>query len=160
VGISPYLAGIRSRIGHDLLLTPSAALALFDADGKIMLARHVHDGRWGIPGGAVEPREAPREAAQRELAEEVGLRADNLELIGAYGGPHFLITYGNGDEMAYVAILYGSRNWSGDVTLQADEIHEIGWFTENAAAKLDLCPTMRPMVLDAFAWLRALSPGT
>jgi 8-oxo-dGTP pyrophosphatase MutT (NUDIX family) len=73
VGISPYLAGLRERIGHDLVLMPSAALAGFDADGKILLARHVYDGRWGTPGGAIDPGEAPAAAAQRELTEEVGL---------------------------------------------------------------------------------------
>jgi ADP-ribose pyrophosphatase YjhB (NUDIX family) len=32
--------------------------------------------RWVPPGGTVEPRESPRCAARRELAEETGLNAD------------------------------------------------------------------------------------
>ena len=81
------MAGIRARIGSDLMLAPAAGIALFDAQGRLLLAKHVHDGRWGTPGGAVEPGETPREAAMREFQEEIGLRVDECELIGAYGGP-------------------------------------------------------------------------
>ena len=40
--------------------------------------------RWILPTGRVEPGEGPLLAAQRELAEEVGLRADIWQLLGAF----------------------------------------------------------------------------
>ncbi len=137
------------------MLTPSAALAVFDAERRILLARHVHDGRWGTPGGAVEPGESPQVAAQRELEEETGLRAGHCELIGAYGGEEFVVTYSNGDLTAYVVILYGTRGASGTVVLQTEEVHEVGWFGQEQARGLDLWPTMKAIIPDAFSWLRA-----
>lgn len=152
MAISPYLAGIRARIGTDLLLTPAAGVALFDEAGQLLLARHVHSGLWGTPGGGVEPGESPREAAVREFEEETGLRVDECELFGAYGGPEFVVRYPNGDLMAYVLTLFGARGASGAVTLQADELHEVGWFSEPEAMALDLSADMRLTVPDAFRW--------
>jgi 8-oxo-dGTP diphosphatase len=46
-------------------------------------------GRWALPGGFVRPKENLEEAAQRELAEEAGLRlgAVHLEQLATYGDP-------------------------------------------------------------------------
>ena len=38
----------------------------------------------GLPAGYIEPGEDPAETAKRELAEEVGLRSDHWESLGAY----------------------------------------------------------------------------
>lgn len=47
------------------------------SEGKILMVRHVHDGRdyWTLPGGAVEPEESLEQAAIRELREEATLTA-------------------------------------------------------------------------------------
>lgn len=43
-----------------------------------------------IPAGLVEPGESPQDAAQRELQEEVGVKANHLEyLMDAYASPGF-----------------------------------------------------------------------
>lgn len=153
--MSDYLAGIRARIGTDLLLTPAAGVAFFDSGGRLLLARHVYDGRWGTVGGGIEPGESPGEAAAREFEEEVGMRVGELELIGAYGGPDFVVHYPNGDRTAYVAVLYGCRSATGTLTLQADELQGVGWFTEDEVAALDLPPDIRAMMPDAFVWWRS-----
>lgn len=42
-------------------------------DRRVLLVRHRKLGRWLQPGGHVEPRETPDEAAVREVAEETGV---------------------------------------------------------------------------------------
>lgn len=155
MAISSYMAGIRARIGTDLLLTPAAGMALFDDEGRVLLARHVHSGHWGTLGGGVEPGESPREAAVREFHEESGLLIQECELIGAYGGPEFVIRYASGDLTAYVTILYGARRATGTISLQADELHEVDWLDEDRAMSAGLSPDMRLMLPDAFRWYRS-----
>jgi len=43
-------------------------------DGRVLLVRHRKLDRWLQPGGHVEPRETPDEAAVREVREETGVR--------------------------------------------------------------------------------------
>jgi 8-oxo-dGTP pyrophosphatase MutT (NUDIX family) len=74
---------------------PAARVVVLDPDGRVLLlgARLVDLTSppgpvlyWYTPGGAVEPREAVRQAAARELAEEIGLVVDP----GALEGPVWL----------------------------------------------------------------------
>jgi 8-oxo-dGTP diphosphatase len=44
-------------------------------------------GRWALPGGFVEEDEPVAQAAPRELAEETGLQASDLRLLGVYDTP-------------------------------------------------------------------------
>ncbi|MGZ4167481.1 MAG: NUDIX hydrolase [Solirubrobacteraceae bacterium] len=61
-------------------------------DGKVLLLRRANDpyrGSWDVPGGFCEGDEHPMRAAERELAEELGLAGRATAYIGAW-----LDTYG------------------------------------------------------------------
>jgi 8-oxo-dGTP pyrophosphatase MutT (NUDIX family) len=150
--MSPYLTGLRAKVGTDLLLMPAAGIAVFDDEGRLLLARHVDTGSWATVGGGMEPDERPADVALREVHEETGLLAEVLDIIGAYGGPEFTITYLNGDRVSYMVAVYGGRLLGGEVVLETAELLELGWFTEDEATGLTLDAHMREIVPDAFRW--------
>jgi 8-oxo-dGTP diphosphatase len=56
----------------------SVRVVLGDRDGRLLLLRRAADddhnpGLWEFPGGGIDPGESARDAAARELREEVGL---------------------------------------------------------------------------------------
>ncbi|WP_115891627.1 NUDIX hydrolase [Haloferax sp. Atlit-48N] len=58
---------------HGSGLTASARVT--DSDGRIVLIQNRWTDGWFLPGGAVEAGESPKEAARREVQEEIGLNA-------------------------------------------------------------------------------------
>lgn len=67
-------------------------------DGKVLLIKNRYDKWWYLPGGGVKSGEGWKEAAKRELTEECGLTADNLQLHGIYSS----IMEGKSD---YIAVI-------------------------------------------------------
>jgi 8-oxo-dGTP diphosphatase len=68
----------------------AADCVVFDAGGRVLLIRRRHPpfkGRYALPGGFVEIGETVEEACRRELAEETGVKAGRLRLVGVYSDP-------------------------------------------------------------------------
>ena len=63
-----------------------AAYAVIVDDGRILLAHWIEGRRaaWTLPGGGLEPGEDPERAAQREVREETGYRAQIDTLLGIH----------------------------------------------------------------------------
>lgn len=63
--------------------------ALIEDDGRVLALEMEADGErfWSLPGGRIEHGEAPLEALEREVHEEVGLDITPGEPVGMY---HFL----------------------------------------------------------------------
>ena len=72
------------------------AAAVIVSDGKILAAKRKNErlggGFWEFPGGTLEPGETPKQACQREVAEELGDQCEVLERIEV--SRHFTTPYG------------------------------------------------------------------
>lgn len=141
--MSDYVKRLRERIGHDFMFMPSVAAFVRDADGRILLVQHL-EGRWQIPGGAVDPGERPEEAAKREVREEASVEVELGAVLGVFGGPEYRITYANGDEAGWVVAVYAASIVSGTPTPgDPGEIQDVRWFTPAEIRALDLHASTR-----------------
>ncbi|WP_232548702.1 NUDIX hydrolase [Propioniciclava soli] len=97
---------------------------------------------WDLPGGHLEEGEDPSDAARRELTEEVGVVATQLELL------RVPVDVPGTETHAFVA-----RAWSGEPMNMAPHEHDqIGWFTLAEVEHLDLAvPELVPLVRRALA---------
>jgi 8-oxo-dGTP pyrophosphatase MutT (NUDIX family) len=141
--MSPYVERLRTVVGHDLLLLPSAAVLPRRDDGALLLARHHASGRWETIGGMVEPGEDPADAARREVMEEVGVEVSLGALLGVVGGPDFVVRYPNGDVVAYVSSVWEATIVAGEPIPDDDEVTAVRWFAPAELADADLGPFCR-----------------
>jgi 8-oxo-dGTP pyrophosphatase MutT (NUDIX family) len=57
--------------------------------GQVLLVRHTYTPGWHFPGGGVENRETSALALRRELQEEAGIEAEELELVSVHANHAF-----------------------------------------------------------------------
>ena len=97
----------------------AAAVVAIDDERRVVLIRQFrHAGGgflWEIPAGVLHPGEEPVACARRELAEEVGLAAGRLDLLGA-----MLPTPGYSDE--HIHLFLGRELASAPMAREADEV--------------------------------------
>lgn len=55
---------------------------VFAPDGRVLLVREVSDDQWTLPGGWCDVLETPRQAVEREILEEAGIRVSAIHLAG------------------------------------------------------------------------------
>jgi 8-oxo-dGTP pyrophosphatase MutT (NUDIX family) len=69
------LIGLAARTWFRLVrpMTLGVRVAVFDAEGRVMLVRHSYMPGWYLPGGGIERGETALEAAVKEVREEAGL---------------------------------------------------------------------------------------
>ena len=120
---------------------PVVALALADGKGRLLLQQRLpgkhHAGLWEFPGGKVQTRENPRFALVREIAEELGLMVDPVDLSPT-------LVADEPGEGAVVLFLYTATRWrGGPVGLEGQPW---GWFTQAEAATLPLAPMDRDLL--------------
>lgn len=80
-----FRAALAAEAGH---ATPKVDVrgALFDAAGRVLLVRERRDGRWTLPGGWADALDTPAAAAEREFAEEAGIRVRAARLVAVHDG--------------------------------------------------------------------------
>src|SRR5262245_9937365 len=126
--ISDHLKKVRDKVGHDLLVLPSAAVAVQDPYGKVLFGLHSDKRIWVVPGGLIEPGELPADAAVRETWEETGLIVEVTGILGVYGGPDLIIHYANGDVASYVGTIFRGQVVGGELRPDQYEILDVRYF--------------------------------
>jgi len=129
--MSGYLKELRQKVGHDLLLLPSAAVLVHDEHMRILLCLHADKKIWVAPGGLIEPGEQPADAAVRETEEETGLAVRLTGIAGVYGGEDLIIDYPNGDRASYVGIIFRGRVVGGELRPDGTETLDVRWFSKD-----------------------------
>ena len=66
---------------------PNVGMVLTNSQGQVLWARRLgQQNAWQFPQGGIAPGETPIEALYRELYEEIGLRSENVEILGQTQG--------------------------------------------------------------------------
>jgi ADP-ribose pyrophosphatase YjhB (NUDIX family) len=144
--ISPYIRQLRAFVGPMRLLLPSVSAHIFDAAGRLLLVQQRESGVWSTPGGALEPDERPADAVVRETWEETGLHVRPEALVGAYGGPEFVVRYPNGDEVQYAIMAFQCRVIAGQLRADGEETVAAQYWSAADLATLVVPPWLRTSV--------------
>src|SRR5690606_37283479 len=113
----------------------------------VLLVKPSYRPGWAIPGGVVEGDELPQQAAEREVAEELGLRVPAGDLLIA----HWMLPDDERPRSLVTFVFDGGTVPAGArVTLQEEERDDHGFFARAEGAALPP-PLVRPRLLAARA---------
>ena len=125
-----------------LRLVLVSAVALVDADGRVLLAQRPAGkplaGLWEFPGGKVNPGETPEIALIRELSEELG-----IDVAASCLAPFTFASYTYPD-FHLLMPLYICRKWSGIPT--AREGQHLAWVRPAQLGDYPMPPADPPLV--------------
>lgn len=110
-------------------VTLGVRLMAIDAADHVVLVRHTYTAGWHCPGGGVDPHESARQAAERELAEETGLRLDGQ---ARFFGFYFNKALEGRDHVALFTVRLDHALSAESLRPEAGEIAEVGLFPVRA----------------------------
>jgi ADP-ribose pyrophosphatase YjhB (NUDIX family) len=116
--------------------TVTTGAVIVDERDRVLLLQHYFrpGGGWGIPGGFMRQCEQPDETIRRELAEEVGLQIENIEIAFVRA----LERYNQ------LEIIFRCRS-TGDPRPAGFEVYHAEWF-ELGALPEGLCDDQRRLI--------------
>lgn len=125
---------------HPVVLV--VALALVDADGRVLLAKRPEGkrmaGLWEFPGGKVEGAETPEDTIIREAREELGIDIEKSCLAPLTFASHAY------DDFHLLMPLFVCRVWEGIVA--AREGQELAWVRPARVGDYAMPPADAPLV--------------
>ena len=126
-----------------------AAVALIDADGRVLLAQRPEGkslaGLWEFPGGKVEPGESPEACLIRELKEELGIDTWKSCLAPLTFASHSYADF------HLLMPLFACRRWQG--TARGREGQALKWVRPRELRDYPMPPADAPLVPILRDWL-------
>lgn len=147
--MSNYILDLRKLVGHYPLLQCAGSVIIENEQGEILLGKRTDNLKWGYAGGSIELGETVEDCAKRELTEETGLTADELEFFMINSGEETHYIYPNGDEVYNVEVVYICRRYHGTIIPQKEELSELRFFSID-----DLPPISDPIIPVVRAYCR------
>ena len=130
-------SGLQQWQYHPVSAALGVNAVVLDPLGRVLLARRDAPPIWNLPGGKLEPDEAPWQAAVRETREEVGLHVEVVRLTGVY----------DRSPSGRSVLAFLCRQVGGTPTVTA-EATEIDWFPMDALPA-DINPYQPARIHDA-----------
>lgn len=132
-----YIMDLRKHIGHDPLIGIGATTLVFNNKKELLFNLRTDTNTWGLPGGSMELYETIEETAIRELKEETGIQAEDLELVAVLSGKDFYFEYPNGDKMCTVVVLFNVLHYNGTMKMSDSESKKLKFFPLTALPPLE-----------------------
>jgi 8-oxo-dGTP diphosphatase len=136
-------------LGDDRQLLLVSAVAMVDADGRVLLARRPEGkalaGLWEFPGGKVRTGETPEAALIRELHEELG-----VDVSASCLAPFAFASHAY-ERFHLLMPLYLCRRWQG--TPEPREGQALAWVRPGKLGDYPMPPADRPLVAMLRDWL-------
>ncbi|MCA9935995.1 MAG: NUDIX hydrolase N-terminal domain-containing protein [Ardenticatenaceae bacterium] len=112
--------------------------AVIDGNGRILLIQRADNGKWAMPGGAIEVGETPAEGVVREVLEETGAEVEALALVGIHDSRLCgSVTRHHLYQLTFLCQPVGGNGRYQDAS-HAHEVLNAGWFPEdNLPADVD-----------------------
>ncbi len=137
------------RLGREGQLRFGCSAVIFDETRtRALLTRRTDNGRWCVPGGAMEAGESAAEACIREVWEETGLRVRVKRLIGVYSNPDQLVIYPDGNKAHFVVLSFEAEIIDGELGL-SNETTDAGFFSVQDMESLPMHGKHKERVEDA-----------
>jgi ADP-ribose pyrophosphatase YjhB (NUDIX family) len=120
--------------------TEGSLVALWN-HGEVLLVRNSYVPYYSLPGGYVRRGESPKDAAVRELAEEVRISASAEQLDLVLDRTHEW--EGKHDHVRIFALELPTRP---ELEVDNREVIDASWWTPERALSLDLFPPLREVI--------------
>ena len=124
------IVDLRRGIDH---IGVNVSFIVHDGNGRLLLQKRGpkardEQGRWDVGGGAIEFGESIDQAVRREIREELGCEALDIEFLTVYDAHR----EHNGLQTHWVAIMHTVKVDPAKVKIgEPQKIAEIGWFTSH-----------------------------
>jgi ADP-ribose pyrophosphatase YjhB (NUDIX family) len=115
----------------------ASGVVFFDKDGKVLIVKPSYKDYWSVPGGVIDRDESPRDAALREVKEEIGLDLKSMQFLCLdYMSPQNSEHSTKDENIQF--IFYGGVLTTEDIKgikLDEEEISEYKFVSEEDAVK-------------------------